>query len=261
STRELVVSDESGEPPFAVPHGWKVGAWISIPLFRAGWVAGFLTAGTRGQDSMSRRQLRLAEGLGHHASIALQNARLVNDLEEADRLKSEFVSTMSHELRTPLNVIIGYTEMLRDGALGPVTPGQRDLIDRLDARGRELLELIEATLHVGRLEAGRDTVELAPIAIADLVKALQASTAGLPRPPGVGFEWETPGTQEPIITDRAKLALVVRNLVSNAFKFTPEGKVVVRMMLREDDLVIEVRDTGIGIGEEHLPLIFEMFRQ
>jgi GAF domain-containing protein len=192
SSGDLVVS-ESTPRPFAVPPGLRVGSWVGIPLVRGGWVAGFLSAGTGDpKKSFSRRQLRLAEGLGHHASIALQNARLVADLEAADRLKSEFVSTMSHELRTPLNVIIGYTEMLREGAVGPITTGQLALIDRLDARGRELLELIEATLHVGRLEAGRDTVELAAIDVPELVRALQASTAGLPRPTTVAFDWEVP---------------------------------------------------------------------
>ena len=259
---DLVVSDGSSRP-FAFPSGVRVGSWVGIPLIRGGWIAGILTAGSGDpKKTFSRRQLRLAEGLGHHASIALQNARLVADLEAADRLKSEFVSTMSHELRTPLNVIIGYTEMLREGAVGPITTGQHELIDRLDARGRELLELIEATLHVGRLEAGRDSVELAAIEMPELVRALQACTAGLPRPPTVGFDWEVPvTTRQQITTDRAKLALVVRNLVSNALKFTAEGKVVVRMSVRDDTLTIEVSDTGIGISEEHLPLIFDMFRQ
>ena len=258
SRSEIVVVDESSPRPWS-----HVGSWIAIPLMRGGWVAGFLTAGTaRGPKPFTRRQLRLAEGLGHHASIALQNARLVADLEAADQLKTEFVSTMSHELRTPLNVIIGYTEMLREEAVGPVTNGQRELINRLDARGRELLELIEATLHVGRLEAGRDTVELAPIDVPNLVQALQASTAGLPRPAGVAFEWDAPlGAREQLLTDRAKVALVVRNLVSNAFKFTVHGQVLVRLALDDESLVIEVHDTGIGISEEHLPLIFEMFRQ
>jgi signal transduction histidine kinase len=226
-------------------------------------VAGFLAVGgAQSGHGFTRRQLRLADGLAHHAAIALQNARLVADLEEADRLKSEFVSTMSHELRTPLNVIIGYTEMLREEAVGPVTTAQRDVIDRLDARGRELLDLIEATLHVGRLEAGRDMIELATLPLADLLRALHASTVGLPHAPAVEFDWQMPAELDRlIVTDRAKVALVVRNLVSNAFKFTAEGTVQLRIAFEDGALAIEVEDTGIGIDEEHLPLIFDMFRQ
>jgi signal transduction histidine kinase len=262
SRREVIAADESVVRDVVATHGWHVGPWLVIPLFRGSWISGLLAVGHFRRRPLSRRQMRLAEGLGHHASIALQNARLVANLEAADRLKSEFVSTMSHELRTPLNVIIGYTEMLRDGAVGPVTPKQLDLINRLDARGRELLELIEATLHVGRLEAGRDIVEIAPIAFGELLQALKASTSGLPHAPSVAFEWEVPGESGTrIMTDRTKLSLVVRNLVSNAFKFTAEGKVVVRIMFQADAMVVEVRDTGIGIDAKHLPIIFDMFRQ
>jgi len=263
SRREVVVADDSHVRDLLSPGGWHVGPWLLIPLFRGSWVGGLLAVGYfNPRRSFSRRHMRLAEGIGHHASIALQNARLVANLEAADRLKSEFVSTMSHELRTPLNVIIGYTEMLRDGAVGPVNPKQLDLISRLDARGRELLELIEGTLHVGRLEAGRDVVEVAAIEFKNLVLALQAGTSGLPCAPAVSLEWDVPlEARARIMTDRAKLSLVVRNLVSNALKFTSEGKVVVRMTLRGDTLVIEVHDTGIGIHADHLPIIFDMFRQ
>jgi signal transduction histidine kinase len=261
--RELVICDRAQSPAFHSVESWGAGSWLAIPLFRGSWVAGFIVAGTQRRGlAFTPRQTRLADGLGHHASIALQNARLVADIAAADKLKSEFVSTMSHELRTPLNVIIGYTEMMKHGAAGPVTDDQMDLLERLDARGRELLELIEATLYVGRLEAGRDTVQIAPMPFEDLMKALQSSTAGLPRPPKVAFEWELPRlVPERIRTDRTKVALVVRNLVSNAFKFTSEGSVVVRLLVQGDTLVIDVRDTGIGIGAEHLPIIFEMFRQ
>jgi len=261
--RQLVTSAKGEQRWLLEADGWDAGPWLAVPLLRGGWVAGFLSAGHfRRQPPFSRRQLRLAEGLGNHFTIALQNARLVSNLEAADRLKSEFVSTMSHELRTPLNVIIGYTEMLRDGAAGLLSTEQVDLIERVDARSRELLELIEATLHVGRIEAGRADVDLVAVPVDDLVHALQASTNGLPCPKGVAFTWEVltaPGDR--VLTDRAKLALVVRNLVSNAFKFTEQGKVTVRLRPKDDTLVIEVADTGIGISAEHLPVIFEMFRQ
>jgi signal transduction histidine kinase len=263
SSRALLVDEQGGSAPFGRGSDWPVAGWLAIPLVRDERVAGLLIAGRIGESRrFSRRQRRLAEGLGHHASIAVENARLVANLEAADHLKTEFVSTMSHELRTPLNVIIGYVEMLREEAAGPVTPAQRDLITRLDARGRELLELIEATLHVGRLEAGRDLVEIASVEFTELVQALKACTAGLPRSSGISFEWEVAGGEgDFIMTDRPKLALVVRNLVSNAFKFTAEGEVVVGVTSSDNALVIEVRDTGVGIAAEHLPIIFEMFRQ
>jgi signal transduction histidine kinase len=263
SRREVIFSDDASRSAFPLPLGFPVGSWMAIPLNRAGWVAGFLVVGTTGAPRpFARRQVRLAEGIGNHASTALHNAGLVSRLEQADRLKSEFVSAMSHELRTPLNVIIGYTEMLRDGAVGPVTAQQLDVIERLDARGRELLELIEQTLHAARIEAGRDVAELQAIELGALVTALQTSTSGLPRPPGVAVEWEYPAAVAgPIRTDRAKLALVIRNLVSNALKFTTEGRVLVRLAARGDALVVEVRDTGIGISAEYLPIIFDMFRQ
>jgi signal transduction histidine kinase len=260
--RRQIVAD--GEPPLTrLLVGRPVGSWIAIPLCRGSWMAGVLIAG-RAEERLPFRkgQRRIADGLAQHASIALQNARLIADLENADRLKSEFVSTVSHELRTPLNVIIGYTEMLREGAVGDLSGDQRDLVDRLDTRGRELLDLVEATLQVNRIEAGRDQVNAAPIALTDLVRALDVSTAGLPRQPGVSFEWRLPEAPGAMLrTDRAKLALVVRNLVGNAFKFTSAGKVEVRLSLVRDVLAVEVEDTGIGIPTDQLPIIFDMFRQ
>ena len=261
SRREIIAAGEAKLTPLLL--GRVVGSWIAIPLHRGSWMGGVLIAGLREEHRpFSRGEMRIAEGLAHHASIALQNARLFADLENADRLKSEFVSTVSHELRTPLNVIIGYTEMLRDGAVGDLSGGQRDLVDRLDTRGRELLDLVEATLQVNRLEAGRDQVTTTPISLGELVRALDVSTAGLPRPPGVSFEWRLPQAPGAMLrTDRAKLALVVRNLVGNAFKFTAAGKVEVRLAMTEDLLTIEVEDTGIGIPADQIPVIFDMFRQ
>ena len=259
--REIIAAGEPHLTPLLL--GRVVGSWIAIPLYRGSWMAGVLVAGLpQEQRPFSKSEMRIAEGLAHQASIALQNARLFTDLENADRLKSEFVSTVSHELRTPLNVIIGYTEMLREGAVGALSGDQRDLIERLDTRGRELLDLVEATLQVNRIEAGRDQVSTTPIALTELVRALDVSTAGLPRPPGVSFEWRLPEAPGAMLrTDRAKLALVVRNLVGNAFKFTEAGKVEVRVVLDRDLLAIEVEDTGIGIPADQVPIIFDMFRQ
>jgi hypothetical protein len=114
--------------------------------------------------------------------MALANAGLVARLEEANRLRSEFVSTMSHELRTPLNVILGYTEMLRDET---DEDARWAVLDRMEASDRDLLDLIESTLDLGRIEAGRDAVRLETISLRTLLLAVGGSCARFPRRDGV----------------------------------------------------------------------------
>jgi signal transduction histidine kinase len=201
----------------------------------------------------------LAHGIGRIGASALANARLVEQVERASRLKSEFVSTMSHELRTPLNVILGNAEMLEDPA---VSPEQRNVCVRTIARaGRELLELVENTLEIGRLEAARSELRIEQISLADLWRDLRVSCADLPRRSGVQLEWVGPGTEQQIAVDRRKLATVVRNLVGNALKFTERGKVRAEAGLSAGGLELRVADTGIGIPADRHGEIFEMFRQ
>jgi signal transduction histidine kinase len=258
---EVVVADESPAGPLPVSPDLRVGSWIAIPLIRGGWVAGFLAAGTAADSvaAFSRRQLRLAEGLGHHASIALQNARLVADLEAADQLKTEFVSTMSHELRTPLHVILGSCEMARDAALPEADKAA--CLGRIDAAGRTLLELIESTLEIGKLEAGRDDVRVEAVALRTWWTRLGHDLVSLPRRHGVTLEWAAGAPDIVLHTDPRKLAIVVRNLVGNALKFTEAGFVRADVEVDPDRVLLRISDSGVGIRAEDQERIFEMFRQ
>ena len=254
------------EPAVLGGHGaerWMTPPWLAIPLVRSAWVGGWLAAGYAGTHlPFTPRQLQLAEGVAHQASTALQNARLIADLEAADRVRAEFVATVSHELRTPLNVILGYTELLATGAAGALTPEQQALLDRVGQRGRDLFGLIEATLQARALREGDASVGLVSIALRDVVTTLETTVRALPHRPGVTLHWEPTGDLDAaVVTDPSKLALVVRNLVGNAFKFTERGTVTVRIRLVAHSLVIEVADTGPGIAPEQEGLIFEMFRQ
>jgi signal transduction histidine kinase len=185
--------------------------------------------------------------------------RLLSDLRESSRLKSEFVSTVSHELRTPLNVILGFAEMARDVALDP--PEHTLCLDRIETAGRELLTLIESTLEVGRLEASRSPVRIEAVRLPTFWTDLGQTCATIPREAAVRLEWTGNVPDVAIATDPHKLRVIVRNLVGNALKFTTRGHVRTTLHLEGERLVLCVSDTGIGIRLEDHQVIFEMFRQ
>jgi signal transduction histidine kinase len=236
----------------------RVGTTICVALRRGPEMIGMLAAGFReGRDGASDAQRRVARGIAQLASMALENSRLVAELERASRLKSEFVSTMSHELRTPLNVVIGYADILSEDLAE--TPAS-DLLARIRAAGRELLDLIEATLDLSRIEAGQAPPRSEVFAAGDLVAELATEFEALKRKAGPRLEWPVLDDTS-LNTDRRKLKIILKNLVGNALKFTSAGSVVVTAARENGAFIWTVRDTGIGIPAESLPSIFEMFRQ
>jgi len=211
------------------------------------------------EPRFDEQSIRLAEGIANQAAIALANAELVDDLRRANRVKSEFVSTMSHELRTPLHVILGFAEIGRDA---DTSTAQRDeCLARIQTAGGDLLELIESTLAIGKLEAGRDAPLLEPVLLPELWATVAETCGRLPRDPAVTLEWVPAVPTVSVLTDPRKLSIVLRNLVGNALKFTERGRVQVRAHADRDMLHLAVADTGIGIPVADQRTIFEMFRQ
>src|SRR6185369_9441503 len=203
--------------------------------------------------------LQIARGVAQMAAVALTNARLYDELQTASRIRSEFVSTISHELRTPLNVMLGYLEMVRDPDLS--REEKLHLLDRSQQNGFQLLALIESTLEIGRIDAGRDEVRWENVHFDVFWRELGRDCTHLRRPESVALEWESDARGLSLRTDPRKLTIIVRNLVGNALKFTEKGYVRVEATTERGALYIQVRDTGIGIKPDDQDAIFEKFRQ
>jgi signal transduction histidine kinase len=209
------------------------------------------------------------------------------EAENADRIKSEFLANMSHELRTPLNAIIGFSDVLKDGLLGELTPRQREYLNDIHFSGRHLLSLINDILDLSKVEAGRMELRLEKTAVADLVANSLSVVREKAIVHGVALEEHVQGSLDPICVDSRKTKQIIYNLLANALKFTPDGGLVtlrarrttrgemetwiadrpnsLRLPLSASDfaefLEIVVEDTGIGIEPEDTARLFRPFSQ
>jgi PAS domain S-box-containing protein len=257
---ELVDPKAQALIPPALVTEWGVTAVLCVPISRNGDVVGVLCLAHRGRRRpFSARERRLAMGIAHATATALENARLITDLQTANRLKSEFVSTMSHELRTPLHVILGFAEMAYDVDLD--VKHRRECLVRIQQAGGDLLAMIESTLEIGRLETGRDEVRRDEVSLPALLDELHGMCTAMPRERDVAREWCGRVPPARLVTDQRKLSIVLRNLIGNALKFTRQGRVRLDVRVMPSQIDFVVSDTGIGIRPEDREAIFEMFRQ
>ncbi len=181
--------------------------------------------------------------------------------EAANRAKSEFLASMSHELRTPLGIILGYIDLLLEKTFGSLREEQVDTLRRIDRSARELFDLITAVLDLSRLEAGRLPVEVREVQVPELLEELKAETQEVRERASLEFVWQVEGELPPLQTDPGKVKVVVKNLIGNAVKFTKAGSITVAAHNHDGGVEISVTDTGVGISQEAIELIFEPFHQ
>lgn len=190
-----------------------------------------------------------------------ERERLIRELEHANRIKAEFVSTMSHELRTPLNAVLGYAQLLEDGIPVSVPEEARSHVRRIHLSGRHLLQLIDEILTFSKLEAGRESANPSPIQLPELVEEVQAVLRPLADEKAIRFDVTVGEATEPFVSDPKKLRQILLNLAGNAVKFTDEGAVELTVRPEGDAVVFEVSDTGPGMSAEERGMAFEPFWQ
>ena len=257
SSERIAAVVEFGEGRFEVTRRRKDGTLIDIAVTmsavrnRAGEVVGVASIA---QDITDRRRLE-QEREEFTRELEVRNERLL----ELDHLKDEFVALVSHELRTPLTSIRGYLELVLDGEAGEVTDEQRQFLGVVERNANRLLDLVGDLLFLAQIEAGKLSLEFGAVDLA----AVAAESVETARPLAEEKEITLTLATSPLpllAGDRARLAQLLDNLVSNAVKFTPQGgRVDVRASSSRENAILEVRDTGMGIPADEQEHVFERF--
>jgi L-ascorbate metabolism protein UlaG (beta-lactamase superfamily) len=187
-------------------------------------------------------------------------SRATREAEQANRLKDEFLATLSHELRTPLNAILGYSRILRTGAIDPER--QTRALEVLERNATALSRIVEDVLDVSRIITGKTRLDVQPVDVVSVIDHAVATVRPAADAKGVQLQAVLDRQTAPISGDADRLQQVIWNLLSNAVKFTNRGgRVQVQLVRVNSHVEIVVSDTGIGIAPEFLPHVFDRFRQ
>lgn len=219
--------------------------------------------------AMQEQQQRLQQAnealAGHNLELEVAQQEIeekARELAQTNQYKTDFLANMSHELRTPLNSLLILSQSLSDNRSGNLLPEQLEFISTIHNAGRDLLNLINDVLDLSRVEAGKLQVDFAAMDPVDLLAPLDRTFRKMAESKGVAFHLEVDAeTPRTLLTDGFRLQQILRNLISNAIKFTAAGSVNVRIEPKTEGVLFSVVDTGIGISGEVGDMIFEAFHQ
>ncbi len=244
-------------------------SYVGVPLIAKDQAVGLIAFYTKERHSFADDEIEFLTTLAGQAAIAIHNARLYEqikkqmvELEKSNKVKDDFLSVVSHELRTPLNVIMGYTGLVKDGSLGDINAEQEKALGKVIRHANDQLRLVNSILTATSLEAEGGGVKYREVNLGNFLGELKADYA-IPLEKELALFWEFPSDLPVVRIDHAKLKHILQNLVNNAIKFTETGHVTLaaRYIFQANAIEFKVSDTGVGIPQEKLPIIFEMFRQ
>jgi signal transduction histidine kinase len=257
------------------PRGYR--GSIAAPIKTRENVIGVLYAVNWESRPYTADDLRLIESVAQEIGVAVENAKLFEEIKKqsselakineelraATQAKSDFIAAMSHELRTPLNIMIGNADVTHDGIFGEINEEQKSAMRQIARNGRVLLKMINDLLKLSRLEARRMTLEPSEVEIAEVLQHARDHVDQLNRDNHLETGWHADDNLPRLYTDPVKLEEILHNLIGNAFKFTPHGRIEISARNQPDRQRVEfsVADTGIGIDPGNLARVFETFEQ
>ncbi|MHB8589700.1 MAG: response regulator [Candidatus Dormibacteraceae bacterium] len=273
-SRQTVIADLRSPGWDDVVVGWReehsAGPALAVPLVSGGEVLGVVTCVRRAdQDPFTQSDRDRAELVAPSLASAIRVSLLFENIREsgakldlANRHKSVFLANMSHELRTPLNAILGFSQLMLDDQTGRIDAKTRlRFLDQINSGGQHLLGLINDILDLSKVEAGQMDLHPATTGLAETIDVVLTTVLPLAVKKGVGVTSEA-GRDLQLVADPGKLKQMLLNLVSNGIKFTPSGGQVTITARRDESMIeIGVSDTGIGMSEADLQLIFHEFTQ
>jgi signal transduction histidine kinase len=262
TSRHAVIAFVVASILLALLLGYTISSSIVGPVLQMEARMGEIAAGDFSKQVQVPNRDELGALAGDLNRMSDELGQAHRQLEAASQHKSEFLANMSHELRTPLNAIIGFSEVLKDGLFGQLTPKQDEYIRDIHASGHHLLSLINDILDLSKVEAGRMELAVARFDLPTTIDNAMAFVRERANRHGIALNVQIDTRLNSFAGDERRVKQILLNLLSNAVKFTPEGgRISVAALATDAGVQIAVSDTGIGISKENQQLLFQAFQQ
>jgi len=245
-------------------------AQITVPILRANKPIGALIVESHREGLLTENDFEFIQRLAEHAAVAIENARLVDEIEAANRSKTEFISFVAHELKNPMTSIRGYTDLLKSGQLGEISETQVQFLSTIRSNVDRMTRLVSDLADTARIESGNLRIEIAPTHVSSIIDETVTGLQAQIDEKQQTLKVEIPAELPPIAVDPTRMAQIMTNLLSNAHKYTPEGgkinigadlEIAVDPRTGDKRRYVHhfVSDTGIGMSEEDQKLLFTKF--
>ena len=276
----------SGENFLYIKEMEKLKAALVVPLTLKERLLGlFLLKAKKSGDMFTNEDIKTLETIAAQAAIAIENARLYEEmrdfsktlqkevrfqtkelrganirLQQLDKAKSEFISLASHQLRTPLSIVKGYISMILEGSWGKINKEQKGQLERVYLSNERLIRLVDDLLAVSRIESGRLELDFKSVSLEKMTKSVIEEFKKVADDKGLYLKYIEPKKPIPLIKiDALKIRQVVQNLVDNALFYTNKGGAVIRLKTDKDKIIFSIKDTGIGVSAKEQVTLFEKF--